>query len=65
MGSVMGPLACEMCEERGGDHLRDDAEMIGQGMKFERTQRLTGYLAPPGRINNAKKAEIRDRVTHG
>ena len=33
---------------------------------FERIRRITGYLVgTTERWNNAKKAELRDRVTHG
>ena len=39
--------------------------VIGEGVKFERIRRITGYLAGTvGRFNNAKKAELRDRVKH-
>ena len=38
----------------------------GQGVKFERIRRITGYLVGTlDRWNNAKKAEERDRVKHG
>ena len=40
--------------------------MIGQGLGFERTRRITGYLVGTlDRFNNAKRAEERDRVKHG
>lgn len=40
--------------------------MIGKGMKFERTRRITGYLVGTvDRFNNAKRCEERDRVKHG
>ena len=38
---------------------------IGQGVKFERIRRITGYLV--GTIdlfNDAKRAEVQDRVKH-
>lgn len=38
---------------------------IGQGVGFERTRKITGYLAPVNRFNNAKRAELKDRVLHG
>ena len=39
---------------------------FGQGVKFERIRRITGYLVGTlDRWNNAKKAEERDRVKHG
>ena len=38
---------------------------IGQGVKFERIRRITGYLVGTmDRWNNAKRAEERDRVKH-
>lgn len=34
-------------------------------MKFERIRRITGYLVGTvERFNNAKRAEVRDRVKH-
>ncbi len=39
---------------------------IGSGVGFERVRRITGYLVGGmDRFNNAKKAEVRDRVKHG
>ena len=39
---------------------------MGEGVKFERIRRITGYLVGTlERWNNAKKAEERDRVKHG
>ena len=41
-------------------------KMIGHGVDFERTRRITGYLVGTlDRFNNAKRAEERDRVKHG
>ena len=37
---------------------------VGQGVGFERTRKITGYLAPVNRFNNAKRAELKDRVLH-
>lgn len=40
--------------------------MIGEGIKFERIRRITGYLVGTmDRFNDAKAAEVRDRVKHG
>lgn len=42
------------------------SRMIGAGIGFERTRRITGYLVGTlDRFNNAKRAEERDRVKHG
>lgn len=39
---------------------------IGNGVKFERIRRITGYLVGTiDRFNDAKSAEVADRVTHG
>ena len=38
---------------------------IGQGVPFERTRRITGYLVGSlERFNNAKRSEEHDRVKH-
>lgn len=40
-------------------------KIIGEGQKFERIRRVTGYLAGDvSRFNNSKRAEERDRVKH-
>ena len=41
-------------------------KVVGDGVGFERIRRFTGYLVGTlDRFNNAKKAEVSDRVTHG
>lgn len=43
----------------------DKNNLIGQGVKFERIRRITGYLVGTlDRFNNGKKAEEKDRVKH-
>jgi anaerobic ribonucleoside-triphosphate reductase len=43
----------------------DVHKKIGEGIGFERTRRITGYLVGTlDRFNNAKRAEERDRVKH-
>lgn len=38
---------------------------IGEGVPFERLRRITGYLVGTvDRWNDAKKAELKDRVKH-
>lgn len=38
---------------------------IGQGVKFQRIRRITGYLVGTvDRFNDAKRSEVRDRVKH-
>ena len=42
------------------------SKMVGEGVEFDRIRRITGYLVGTlDRFNNAKKAEVSDRVTHG
>ena len=43
-----------------------DDKLIGQGVGFDRTRRITGYLVGNlERFNNAKRSEERDRIKHG
>lgn len=38
---------------------------VGEGTKFERIRRVTGYLSGDvSRFNNGKRAEEKDRVKH-
>lgn len=47
------------------DHLPVIDGKVGNGVKFERIRRITGYLVGTvDRFNNAKRAEVRDRVAH-
>ena len=40
-------------------------QMVGEGVKFERIRRITGYLVGTvDRFNDAKRAEVEDRVKH-
>lgn len=44
---------------------QQNATTIGEGVKFERIRRITGYLVgTTDRFNNAKRAEEHDRVKH-
>lgn len=39
--------------------------LVGEGKDFERIRRITGYLVgTTDRWNDAKRAELKDRVTH-
>ena len=39
---------------------------VGEGIKFERIRRITGYLVGTiDRFNDGKTAEVKDRVKHG
>ena len=40
-------------------------KVVGEGTKFERIRRVTGYLSGDvSRFNNGKRAEEQDRVKH-
>ena len=46
--------------------VRGGVVYVGEGSKFERVRRITGYLVGTlDRFNNAKRAEEADRVKHG
>lgn len=50
---------------RGFNHLPVIDGKVGDGVRFERIRRITGYLVGTvDRFNNAKRAEVRDRVAH-
>ena len=39
---------------------------VGEGVDFEHIRRITGYLVGTlDRFNDAKRAEVEDRVKHG
>ena len=39
---------------------------VGEDVQFERIRRITGYLVGTiDRFNNAKAAEVKERVKHG
>lgn len=45
--------------------LKVENGMVGQDVGFERIRRITGYLVGTlDRFNDAKRAEVNDRVTH-
>ena len=45
--------------------MKDSERIVGEGVKFERIRRITGYLVgTTDRFNNGKRAEERDRVKH-
>ena len=53
-----------------GEELRNadaaaNSAVVGEGVKFERIRRITGYLVgTTDRWNSGKLAELHDRVTH-
>lgn len=43
----------------------DENDIVGNGVEFERIRRVSGYLVGTlNRFNDAKRAEVRDRVKH-
>jgi len=43
-----------------------EKSLYGEGVCFERIRRITGYLVGTvDRFNNAKRAEVNDRVKQG
>ena len=45
--------------------VKKSKKMVGEGVGFERIRRITGYLVGTvDRFNNAKRAEVEDRVKH-
>ena len=47
-------------------HKETGVVKVGDGVKFQRIRRITGYLVgTTDRFNNAKRAEEHDRVKHG
>ena len=45
--------------------LKKMEKVVGEGVKFERIRRVTGYLSGDvSRFNDAKRAEEKDRVKH-
>lgn len=48
-----------------GKKISDEGRIIGRGMSFQRTRRITGYLVDDlDRWNTSKACEERDRVKH-
>ena len=51
--------------EKVEEKIVKEPKKVGEGVGFERIRRITGYLVGTvDRFNNAKKAEVRDRVKH-
>lgn len=40
------------------------SKIVGEGVKFTRLRRITGYVSPLNRFCNAKQKEEADRVKH-
>ena len=45
--------------------MKREGKVVGEGVKFDRIRRITGYLVGTvDKFNNGKKAEEKDRVKH-
>lgn len=45
--------------------LKEKGGKVGEGVRFQRIRRITGYLVGTlDRFNNAKRKEVEDRVKH-
>lgn len=59
---------CESCnveQSVNNDEQVITEQALGEGVPFERIRRITGYLVGTvDRFNDAKKAEVEDRVKH-
>lgn len=59
---------CESCnveQSVNNDEQVLTEQSLGEGVKFERIRRITGYLVGTvDRFNDAKKKEVEDRVKH-
>lgn len=53
----------ELVLEVDGDFVNIDYYLSAP--QFERVRRITGYLTTLKRMNNAKSAEVSDRLSHG
>lgn len=52
-------------QQNGGTFMENNKKMVGEGVKFERIRRITGYLVGTvERFNDGKRAEEHDRVKH-
>lgn len=56
---------CESCNVEQSVNNDEHINTYGEGVKFERIRRITGYLVGTvDRFNDAKKKEVEDRVKH-
>lgn len=54
-----------LCKTELATAVATEQTLVGTNVKFERIRRITGYLVGTlDRFNNAKKAEVQDRVKH-
>ncbi|MCR5257608.1 MAG: hypothetical protein K6E40_05580 [Desulfovibrio sp.] len=54
-----------MLMQPNGGQAKSAPKLVGEGVKFQRVRRITGYLVGAlDRFNDAKRAEEKDRVKH-
>lgn len=61
-GSDISCVTFSLAEENGIEYV--DCKLEFHNTPFERIRRITGYLANVNKFNNAKKAELEDRINH-
>jgi ribonucleoside-triphosphate reductase len=54
----------DFCETCGHTGIIEDSCTLCDDNNIKRVRRITGYLSTVERFNDAKKCELRDRVTH-
>lgn len=65
VNTVIG-LFCWKGETVNQSKVKNVDGKVGEGVKFERIRRITGYLVGTvDRFNDAKAKEVQDRVKHG
>lgn len=58
-------LSCNVEQSVNNDEQVITEQALGEGVKFERIRRITGYLVGTlDRFNDSKKKEVEDRVKH-
>jgi anaerobic ribonucleoside-triphosphate reductase len=61
----MHPKFAEMEVRMNISKVKNENGMVGEGVKFERIRRITGYLVGTlDRFGDAKKSEVKERVKH-
>lgn len=61
----MHPEYAEMEIHMNINKVKNENGKVGEGVKFERIRRITGYLVGTlDRFNDAKAKEVKDRVRH-
>jgi len=59
-------FSCWNGEQMNQSKVKNVDGKVGEGVRFERIRRITGYLVGTiDRFNDAKASEVRERVKHG